>query len=392
MSENPLSIQTDVDASVESTAPLSSPDASSSRSTRNPLLRLARYVATKLAGLFVAVVIGVYLTILIANMGGYVDQMIIGQARERISIQVNMDPELRKLPTEERLKMIDELVAVEERRLGLDQPFVIRSFRFLWSALRLDLGRAQFMSSDAGSRMVRNIILERLPPTLLFMVTSNLLLFFVSLFFALTLSRNYGSIVDKVVIGLSPISAAPAWFYGLFLILIFAAILGWLPFGGMVKAPPPEDLVERTLSIGRHLILPVIAWLISGFFGSVYGWRTFFLIFSMEDYVELARAKGLSAREVERRYILRPTLPYIVTSFALMLITLWQGAIIAETIFNWPGLGRLLYQAIGLFDSPVIVGSTVIYAYLLALTVFLLDFIYALVDPRVRVGSEGAHK
>jgi peptide/nickel transport system permease protein len=66
---------------------------------------------------------------------------------------------------------------------------------------------------------------------------------------------------------------------------------------------------------------------------------------------------------------------------------LWTGAIILETVFNWPGLGRLLYQAIGLFDTPVIVGSTVIYAYLLAITVFLLDFTYALVDPRVKVGG-----
>ncbi len=372
--------------------PEAEPPARTTRSSGRTAFRLARYVVTKIAALLLAVVIGVYLTILIANMGGYVDEMVIGQARERISIQVSMDPELRKLPTEERLEMIDELVAVEERRLGLDQPFVIRSFRFLGHALTLNLGRAQFMSSDAGSRLVRNIILERLPPTLLFMVTSNLLLFFISLFFALSLSRNYGTILDKMVIGLSPISAAPAWFYGLFLILIFAAVLGWLPFGGMVAAPPPESLVERALSMGQHLILPVTAWLISGFFGSVYSWRTFFLIFSMEDYVELARAKGLSDREIERRYIMRPTLPYIVTSFALMLITLWQGAIIAETVFNWPGLGRLLYQAIGLFDSPVIVGSTVIYAYLLAFTVFFLDIIYALVDPRVRVGSGGAHK
>ena len=101
----------------------------------------------------------------------------------------------------------------------------------------------------------------------------------------------------------------------------------------------------------------------------------------------MAKAKGLSSREIERRYILRPTLPNIVTSFALLLIGLWQGAIILETVFNWPGLGRLLYSAIQLYDTPVIVGSTVIYAYLLALTVFLLDFVYALVDPRVKVGS-----
>jgi peptide/nickel transport system permease protein len=69
---------------------------------------------------------------------------------------------------------------------------------------------------------------------------------------------------------------------------------------------------------------------------------------------------------------------------------LWTGAIILETVFNWPGLGRLLFQAIGLFDTPIIVGSTVIYAYLLAITVFLLDFVYALVDPRVKVGGGGS--
>ena len=109
----------------------------------------------------------------------------------------------------------------------------------------------------------------------------------------------------------------------------------------------------------------------------------------MEDYVELARAKGLPSREIERRYILRPTLPNIITSFALMMITLWQGATLTETIFNWPGLGRMIYRAVQTFDTPVIIGSVVIFAYLLGITVFALDFIYALVDPRVRVGSGG---
>jgi peptide/nickel transport system permease protein len=101
----------------------------------------------------------------------------------------------------------------------------------------------------------------------------------------------------------------------------------------------------------------------------------------------MAKAKGLTSREIERRYILRPTLPNIVTSFALLLIGLWTGAIITETVFNWPGLGRTLFRAIGLYDTPVIVGSTIINAYLLAITVFLLDFIYALVDPRVKIGG-----
>jgi peptide/nickel transport system permease protein len=120
----------------------------------------------------------------------------------------------------------------------------------------------------------------------------------------------------------------------------------------------------------------------------VYSNRTFFLIYSSEDYVDMAKAKGLQDREIERRYILRPTLPTIITSFALLLISLWTGAPIFETVFNWPGLGRTIYQAVGLFDTPVIVASTVLFAYLLAITVFLLDFIYALVDPRVKIGGQ----
>ena len=157
----------------------------------------------------------------------------------------------------------------------------------------------------------------------------------------------------------------------------------------MVSAPPPPEVGAYLLDLGKHLILPIVAWMMAYFFYSVYNWRTFFLIFSMEDYVELARAKGLPSRDIERRYILRPTLPNIITSFALMLITLWQGATLTETIFNWPGLGRMIYRAVQTFDTPVIIGSVVIFAYLLAITVFSLDFVYALVDPRVRVGSGG---
>jgi peptide/nickel transport system permease protein len=266
---------------------------------------------------------------------------------------------------------------------------MVRSFLYLRDALTLNLGRATVMVSDKGSSQVRLILLERLPPTLALWGVANLMLFFSGLFIALFLSRRYGSFLDRAIIALAPTSAAPAWFYGLFLILFFAAILQILPFGAMVDAPPPETTIGYLLSLGKHLILPVTAILISGVFVNAYNWRTFFLIYSSEDYVEMAKAKGLSAGEIEQRYILRPTLPTIITNFALIVITLWQGAIILETVFNWPGLGRALFQAVGFYDTPVIVGSTIIYAYLLAITVFLLEFIYAIVDPRVRIGTEG---
>jgi len=211
------------------------------------------------------------------------------------------------------------------------------------------------------------------------------------LFTALAISRRYGSWIDRAVVSLAPTSAAPGWFYGIFLILIFAAVLRILPWGGMVDAPPPKTTLGYGASLLRHMILPVLAMAAGAFLSSTYSRRTFFLIFSSEDYVDLAKAKGLSSRAVERRYILRPTLPTIITQFMLMIIAMWMGAIILETVFVWPGLGRLYLQAVNLNDTPVIVGVMVIYGYLLAASVFLLDFIYAIVDPRVRIGA-GAKK
>jgi peptide/nickel transport system permease protein len=191
------------------------------------------------------------------------------------------------------------------------------------------------------------------------------------------------------LVTLAPSSSAPAWFYGIFLILIFASYFRILPFGGMMDAPVPENPIEYGLSLAKHMILPLAAISLSQFFINTYTWRTFFLIYSSEDYVEVAKAKGLSSIVIERDYVLRPTLPTIITSFALTLIGLWQGFIVMETVFNWPGMGQAYYQAIQFFDTPVIVGMTVIYAYMLMVTVFLLDFVYALVDPRVKIGSNG---
>lgn len=367
--------------------PASSENIPARKTAVNTFVRLARYISVRLLTLFTTVVIGVYLTILIANMGGYVDQIIKGQIRDTITQGVANNPSLRNMDPEVRRNLIDEQVALEEKRRGLDTPLAIRNFRHLTNAIRLDLGRAVNMTSDSGSKQVRLILLERLPATLLLMGVSQLFLFFSSVLIALGLSRNYGSFLDKVVIALSPTSAIPAWFYGIFLILIFAAGFKILPFGGMVDAPPPANTFDYGMNVLKHLILPGGSLVISSFFLSVYNYRTFFLIYSSEDYVDMARAKGLPARDIERRYILRPTLPNIITNFSLIIITLWTGALFTETVFLWPGLGRTLFQAIGLYDTPIIVGSTIIFAYLLAMTVFLLDFVYAAVDPRVRIGS-----
>ena len=354
-----------------------------------PFIRVAKYTGMRIVVLFITVVIGIYLVILVANMGGYVDEIRRGAIREQISMQIYMsrDPVLMALNAQQKNQMVSDQVAIEERRRGLDKPFIIRSFAFLENAITLNLGYSQDMVSDTGSKQVRLILLERLIPTLLMWGAGNLLLFFVGLFGGLFLSRRYGTVLDKIVVALAPTSSAPAWFYGLFLILIFAGILRILPFGGLVSAPPPPNKLDYALSVLKHLVLPTSAIFISTIALSIFNRRTFFLIYSQEDYVEMAKAKGLPDRLIERRYILKPTLPPILTDFLLTVIYLWTGAVILETVFNWPGLGRALYQAIGSFDTAVIVGAQVIFAYLLAATVFVLDFLYALVDPRVRIGE-----
>lgn len=359
-----------------------------SRSGRlRDLRRIVLFTLLRLGGLLLTVTIGVYLTILIANMGGQVDELRIVQIRSTIADAVRANPAFASMPLDERQALVEGQVQQEIVRLRLDQPFIQRSFDYLWQAMRLDLGRAEQMHSDSGSREVSAIIVERLPATLLLFGTANFLVFFTSIFVALYLSRRYGSLLDRIVIALAPSSAAPGWFYGIFLILIFAFIYPFLPPGGMVQAPPPEDRLTYALSVLQHMVLPVGAMFLSSIFISIYSWRTFFLIHASEDYVEMARAKGLPSSQIELRYVLRPTLPPIVTSFALMLIGLWGGAIILEQVFNWPGLGSLAFRAIGFRDTPVIIASVVIFAYLLAITVFLLDVIYALLDPRVKLGG-----
>jgi len=218
--------------------------------------RVLRYALVRLVTLAITVVIGIYLTILIANMGGYVDTIMRNEIRDNTTQSILANPAFRQLTPEAREKLIQEKIANEEKRLGLDKPFINRSFTYLVNGLTLNLGRAVNMNSDSGSRQVRLILLERLPATLLLAGISDLALFFGSVFLALGLSRKYGSFFDKLTVALSPTSAAPPWFYGIFLILIFAGVLHVLPFGGLVDSPPPATSFGYAMSVLKHIILP----------------------------------------------------------------------------------------------------------------------------------------
>jgi peptide/nickel transport system permease protein len=360
-----------------------------------PLFRFGRYTAVRAVVLFVTVAVGLYVTLLGANLGGKLDDVVRDNIQWRAGIMVAQMPDFPTLTRAERVQRTRDLVAEMEEAEGLNTSIHIRVARLLPRGLMLDLGRSRSLSSlrldptSTAARDVRLIILERIPNTLLLMGLTNLIFFLSSVSLGLILSRNYGSRLDKVIVLLSPTSAVPAWFYGIFLVAIFAAGLRLLPFSGMLPSPPPDSRELYVLEVLRHMILPSAAIFLSVFFYTVYLWRSFFLIHAHEDYVELAHAKGLSRRLVERRYILRPTLPAIITNLVVMLLGIWSGSVILEQFFRWPGLGDLYYWAIVRTDTAVIVGLTVIYAYFLATTIFVLDIAYAFLDPRVRLGPQG---
>ncbi|MBN1484625.1 MAG: ABC transporter permease subunit [Chloroflexia bacterium] len=343
------------------------------------LARLARYTAVRAVSLAFTVVVAVYLIILIANLGGFVDVVIRNNISWAIAMRIR-GGWLRDVSLEERMALVEETQAAMEEAAGLNEPFMLRCFRWLGQGLRLDWGED-----------MRAQILDSLPRTLLLFGPANLLLFFASVFVAAPLARKYGRWMDRFIVMLSPLSSVPAWVLGIVLNLLSIRVLGGLSTGGVLDAWPGEFTWGYLPILLKRMLLPFLAIFLSGFIQSVYAWRTFFLIYASEDHVEMAKAKGLPAGMLERRYILRPVLPYLVTSFALLFVNLWQEVIVLEQFFKVEGIGRLFWGALHRFNTPMIVALVTAFAYLLAITIFLLDIIYALVDPRVRIDS-GAQK
>jgi peptide/nickel transport system permease protein len=365
-------------------------DPSEEKLTSSTFSRVAKYISFRAATLFVVVTVGIFLAIIVINYGGYIDNIHRADIDESLNfISLGM----RGATAEEVAQATEKYRWAMEEAYGLHQPFLLRCVRWWYQTMTFNWGTSyrigvdRFLSSKAEP--VTKIVLSRVPYTLLLAGTTNLILFFASIFVALNLSKKNGGIADRLIIALSPLSSIPNWVYGIILTVIFAGELHLLPFNGMYDTFPPATKLGYVPVVLRHMILPVTAIFLGMFFSTVYTWRTFFLIHSGEDYLELAQAKGLPTRIVERRYILKPTLPYIITSFAMLLITFWQGIIVLEVFFDWPGLGQLFMQSIVMKEMSVTIGIVVVFAFLLGLSVFLLDIIYALVDPRVKIGGSG---
>jgi peptide/nickel transport system permease protein len=363
-------------------------DPSNSRPTPSTFSRVAKYVTFRGLTLALMVSIGIFLAIVVINLGGYIDEIHRADIDETLNFLSLSNPGVSR---EELLRLTEEIRWQMEEAYGLHKPFLLRCVKWWSDAITLNWGvtyKFGITGFSSGFRPVRDVILERLPYTLMLAGATNFLLFFASMFAATRLAKKNGSFIDRLTVSLSPLSAIPNWVYGIILVVIFAGELHLLPFNGLYDTFPPATKLGYVPIVLRHMILPVSAIFLSMFFSTLYTWRTFFLIHEGEDYMELAYAKGVPARMLDRRYVIKPTLPYIITSFMILIITFWQGIIVLEVLFDWPGIGSMFLEAVSRREVNVTIGIVTVFALLLGFSVFLLDIVYALVDPRVKVGGD----
>ncbi len=273
-------------------------------------------------------------------------------------------------------KFVDPAVIESyRRRLGVDQPVYVQYANWLSATLRGDLG-----TSFSTSRPVGALIAERLPATLELMAVAFVFAALVALPLGLVSSRRPGGWFDTLGTGTSFLGLAmPVFWFGLILQLIFSVKLGWLPVAGTgtIGAGSLGDHL-------KHLILP-------GFVLAtryIAGWSRYFrstlLGLRGAPFVRTARAKGIPEREVERRHTVRNGLIPVLSIMALNLADLFSGAVITETVFAWPGIGRLFVQAMFARDYPLLMGILLMGAATVILFNLVADLLYGLLDPRIR--------
>lgn len=362
------------------------------------LFKAGKYLLQRTLTILITIVVGVFITVVIANRGGMLDSAVRVKIDRKIFVLRVENSDFEEDFDEERQKL--------EAAEGLTSSFWPKHLRYTLRALMLDWGdvldRRKFnawVPARAGLANIvdsRDIVLARLPNTLLLSGTAFLLLALLGIPMALYLSRHEEGRLDRIIGMLTPLSSVPSWVIGILLVFLFAVQFRIFPIGKMYDSIPPQTLWETIKVVSHHMFLPVLAVVLSLIFQLVYSWRTYLLIYSNEDYLILARAKGLKKNAIDFHYILRPAFPYLITSLAVTLVSFWQMTTALEFFFQWPGIGKAFVDALPNFNSEVmypgemsiILAIVVLFAYLLGITVFSLDLMYLLFDPRVRVGSQ----
>lgn len=257
---------------------------------------------------------------------------------------------------------------------GLNDPIPVQYLKWVRNMIVLDFGR-----SFEDNRQVTNKIVERMPAT--FQLSgAGFLLGLLGIPLGIFAAKGRGKTSDTVIRLLTVVGqAVPHWWLGL-MVLIVAAPLGWFPLAGMGDPNASNPLLERL----HHLFLPSLISALSGWIVYSRYMRTAVLETLEQDYVRTARAKGLSERQVMSHAVRNALLP-IITILGGSLAWFVSGSVLLETVFSWPGMGRLAVEAAFKRDYPVVMALTIIVSALVILGNLIADIAYAIADPRVRL-------
>jgi peptide/nickel transport system permease protein len=268
------------------------------------------------------------------------------------------------------------------QRFGLDQPVLVQLWLYVKNIVFLDLGY-----SFRNASPVLPLILARLWPTLLLMGTTLLLSVAGGVLLGLLAAIWVRTWRDHLISFTAIIAyAMPLFWIGLMLILVFSIKLDWLPTSGMEDAAAFYEGWERVVDIAKHLVLP--AFTLSLFYIALYArmMRATMLEQRGLEYVTTARAKGLTERQITLRHVVRNALLPVVTVAGVQVGGLLGGSVVVESVFAWPGLGQLAFQSLFARDLNLLLGIFFISSCLVVAVNIVVDIVYLLLDPRIRVG------
>lgn len=275
-----------------------------------------------------------------------------------------------------------EVMDAIRAQYGLDKPLFTQLALYLGRALQGDLGMSYFYN-----RPVVDLILSRLGPTMLLVMTALAFALIVGTRLGMLASRNPRGIASGLVTVLSLIGySAPVFWTGLMLVILFGATIPLFPIAGMIDVVKQGGPLVRALDIAHHLVLPALT------LGLVYVaqysrlTRASMLEVLGADYIRTARAKGVSERQVFNRHAFRNALLPVVTVAGMQFGAIISGAVLVETVFSWPGLGTLAFQSILARDYPTVLGILFFSTLIVIIANLLTDFVSRLLDPRLAGG------
>jgi peptide/nickel transport system permease protein len=273
-----------------------------------------------------------------------------------------------------------EYIQALTEKYGLDKSIPEQLIIFLSNTFRGDFGE-----SIKYARPVLELILDRLPATLLLMGTAVTISIVIGLMLGIISARKPYSLTDNLATSFSLFARSiPIFWLAQIILLVFAFYLGWFPTSGMTDLRHDYTGIAYIFDVLQHLFLPALTICLLRMAVTTRLTRTSMIEALSQDYIITAKAKGVSERQILFKHALRNALRPVITVTGLSLGTIIAGATMTEIVFSWPGIGRLVYEAVLDRDYPILMGMYIFIALSIIIANFITDIVYAMYDPRVR--------